>query len=296
MASLTSSTRKLQNLPEHPSNALIMGILNVTEDSFSDGGLWLDPIAAAGHAYEMARQGAVMIDIGAESTRPGALRVLEEVERQRVSSTIEAIHDRFESGESADSFVISVDTTRSAVAAAAIEAGASIVNDVSGGQLDPSLPKVVADADCLYVVQHWRGWLDGESASHYPTGVVHEVYEELMRQVDAVIAAGVDPEQIVIDPGFGFSKPGMETNMPLLEGLQRFCSTGYPVLVGLSRKRFVRQYTEEQLLQGQHGHVTPDDVDRASAGLSWEASQNGAWAVRVHNVGLTAEYFREQER
>jgi dihydropteroate synthase len=299
-----------------------MGIVNVTEDSFSDGGLWLDPLAAADHAKQLAQQGASIIDIGAESTRPGAVRVPEDVEKRRVVSTIQALGAmqaaQIESQVSQESLesslikppIISVDTTRSSVAAAALEAGAAIINDVSGGQLDPLLPLLVAKSNCRYVVQHWRGWLTGESASAYPTGVVTEVYDELMRQVDTALADGIEPEQIIIDPGFGFSKPGLETNMPLLDGLERFWATGYLVLVGLSRKRFVREYVREcQGLQegfdaqGEHDgqsegvgqpEVSLEDLDRATAELSWEASEKGAWAVRVHNVGMTADYFKKQ--
>ena len=187
---------------------LVMGVLNITEDSFSDGGLWLAPEAAKAHGEAMMKAGADIIDIGAESTRPGAKRVSEADEKARVLGAVDALIP--------EGAVLSIDTTRASVALAALEHGAQIINDVSGGQLDRELPHVVADhSDCLYIVQHWRGWLAGAAGnvpdadtSRYEHGVVNDVYDELMRQVDAVLEAGVQAEQVIIDPGLGFSKPG----------------------------------------------------------------------------------------
>ena len=184
--------------------------------------------------------------------------------------------------------VVSIDTTRSAVAQAALDEGAQIINDVSGGRLNRDLPHVVADHDCLYIVQHWRGWLAGSKGgaepdadtSHYEHDVLKDVYDELMSQVDAVLKAGVAPERIIIDPGLGFSKPGIEHNLPLLVGLDMFKRSGYPVLIGASRKRFVSAALNDAGI----GEPTMDDRDNATAALSALCAEHGAWAVRVHDV------------
>ena len=256
---------------------LLMGVLNITEDSFSDGGLWLDPGKARDHGDDMLHAGA---DIGAESTRPGAKRVSEKDELDRVTGAAKALI--------AHGAVVSIDTTRSAVAQAALDEGAQIINDVSGGRLDRDLPHVVADHDCLYIVQHWRGWLAGSKGgaapdadtSHYEHDVLKDVYDELMSQVDAVLKAGVAPERVIIDPGLGFSKPGIEHNLPLLVGLDLFKRSGYPVLIGASRKRFVSAALNDAGI----GEPTMDDRDNATAALSALCAEHGAWAVRVHDV------------
>ena len=270
--------QRLQQLHD-TKRTLVMGVLNITEDSFSDGGLWLESGAAARHGRDMIAVGADIIDIGAESTRPGAKRVGEDTERERVLGAVRALAD---AGRA-----LSIDTTRASVAEAALDAGAAIINDVSGGTLDRTLPRVVAAHDCLYIVQHWRGWLAGAAGatpdadtSHYARGVVNDVYDELMRQVDDVLAAGVAPERIVIDPGLGFSKPTVAHNMPLLAALPRFRASGYPVLVGASRKRFVGE-----ILAGcGYGDATAAERDTATAAISALAAEHGAWAVRVHDV------------
>ena len=264
---------------------LLMGVLNITEDSFSDGGLWLDPGKARDHGDDMLHAGADIIDIGAESTRPGAKRVSEKDELDRVTGAAKALI--------AHGAVVSIDTTRSAVAQAALDEGAQIINDVSGGQLDRELPHVVADhSDCLYIVQHWRGWLAGAAGnvpdagtSRYEHGVVNDVYDELMRQVDAVLEAGVQAEQVIIDPGLGFSKPGVEHNLPILAALDRFNAAGYPVLIGASRKRFVGS-----LLAGA-GVTEPDmaSKDNATAAISALCAEHGVWAVRVHDVAKSRD-------
>lgn len=288
------------------SHTLVMGILNITEDSFSDGGRWLSASAAAEHGGQMASQGADIIDIGAESTRPGAVRVDPETEKSRVVTAV---------GNLADLRIpLSIDTTRSSVAAAALEAGASIINDVSGGQLDTEIPHVVAHSDCLYVVQHWRGWLSGGKpsgpdapSSHYEQGVVPQVHAELMRQVDAVLAAGVDPEKIILDPGLGFSKPGPDLNIPLMRQLELFKREGYPVLIGASRKRFIADILKPHETdasdtgdagaagsdKGKNGSVAAapsnERKDTATAVLSAFCEMEGAWAVRVHDVQKTVD-------
>lgn len=261
-------------------STLVMGVLNITEDSFSDGGLWLAPEAAKAHGEAMMKAGADIIDIGAESTRPGAKRVSEADEKARVLGAVDALIP--------EGAVLSIDTTRASVALAALEHGAQIINDVSGGRLDRDLPHVVADHDCLYIVQHWRGWLAGSKGgaapdadtSHYEHDVLKDVYDELMSQVDAVLKAGVAPERVIIDPGLGFSKPGIEHNLPLLVGLDLFKRSGYPVLIGASRKRFVSAALNDAGI----GEPTMDDRDNATAALSALCAEHGAWAVRVHDV------------
>ena len=261
------------------THTMVMGVLNITEDSFSDGGLWLDPAKAVQHGRDMMAAGADIIDIGAESTRPGAKRVSEADELARITGAVKTL---IPAGA-----VLSIDTTRASVAAAALSEGAQIINDVSGGTLDAELPHVVADHDCLYIVQHWRGWLAGAAGnvpdadtSRYEHGVVNDVYDELMRQVDAVLEAGVRAEQVIIDPGLGFSKPGVEHNLPILAALDRFNAAGYPVLIGASRKRFVGS-----LLAGA-GVTEPDmaSKDNATAAISALCAEHGVWAVRVHDV------------
>ena len=262
---------------------LVMGVLNITEDSFSDGGLWLDPANAKAHGEAMMKDGADIIDIGAESTRPGvtgAKRVSEEDEQTRVLGAVSALIP--------EGAVLSIDTTRASVARMALEHGAQIINDVSGGRLDREVPHVVAEhAESLYIVQHWRGWLAGSAGdvpdadtSVYANGVVDDVYDELMKQVDDVLQAGVSPSQIIIDPGLGFSKPSVEHNFPLMVALERFNATGYPVLIGASRKRFVGA----ALADAGIDEPDMDSKDNATAAISALCAEHGAWAVRVHDV------------
>lgn len=260
---------------------LVMGVLNITEDSFSDGGLWLDPAKAKAHGEAMMKDGADIIDIGAESTRPGgAKRVSEEDEQTRVLGAVDALIQ--------EGAVLSIDTTRASVARMALEHGAQIINDVSGGRLDCKVPHVVAEhSESLYIVQHWRGWLAGSAGdvpdadtSLYANGVVDDVYDELMKQVDDVLQAGVSPSQIIIDPGLGFSKPSVEHNFPLMTALERFNATGYPVLIGASRKRFVGA----ALADAGIDKPNMDSKDNATAAISALCAEHGAWAVRVHDV------------
>lgn len=262
---------------------LVMGVLNITEDSFSDGGLWLDPANAKAHGEAMMKDGADIIDIGAESTRPGvpgAKRVSEEDEQTRVLGAVDALIP--------EGAVLSIDTKRASVARMALEHGAQIINDVSGGRLDREVPHVVAEhAESLYIVQHWRGWLAGSAGdvpdantSVYANGVVNDVYDELMKQVDDVLQAGVSPSQIIIDPGLGFSKPSVEHNFPLMMALERFNATGYPVLTGASRKRFVGA----ALADAGIDKPNMDSKDNATAAISALCAEHGAWAVRVHDV------------
>lgn len=264
---------------------LVMGVPNITEDSFSDGGLWLDPAKAKAHGEAMMKDGADIIDIGAESTRPGAKRVSEEDEQTRVLGAVDALIP--------EGAVLSIDTTRASVARMALEHGAQIINDVSGGRLDREVPHVVAEhAESLYIVQHWRGWLAGSAGdvpdadtSVYANGVVDDVYDELMKQVDDVLQAGVSPSQIIIDPGLGFSKPSVEHNFPLMVALERFNATGYPVLIGASRKRFVGA----ALADAGIDEPDMDSKDNATAAISALCAEHGAWAVRVHDVAKSRD-------
>lgn len=264
---------------------LVMGVLNITEDSFSDGGLWLDPANAKAHGEAMMKDGADIIDIGAESTRPGAKRVSEEDEQTRVLGAVDALIP--------EGAVLSIDTTRASVARMALEHGAQIINDVSGGQLDREVPHVVAEhAESLYIVQHWRGWLAGSAGdvpdantSVYANGVVNDVYDELMKQVDDVLQAGVSPSQIIIDPGLGFSKPSVEHNFPLMVALERFNATGYPVLIGASRKRFVGA----ALADAGIDEPSMGSKDNATAAISALCVEHGVWAVRVHDVAKSRD-------
>lgn len=267
---------------------LVMGVLNITEDSFSDGGLWLDPANAKAHGEAMMKDGADIIDIGAESTRPGvpgAKRVSEEDEQTRVLGAVDALIP--------EGAVLSIDTKRASVARMALEHGAQIINDVSGGRLDREVPHVVAEhSESLYIVQHWRGWLAGSAGdvpdadtSVYANGVVDDVYDELMKQVDDVLQAGVSPSQIIIDPGLGFSKPSVEHNFPLMVALERFNATGYPVVIGASRKRFVGA----ALADAGIDEPDMDSKDNATAAISALCTEHGAWAVRVHDVAKSRD-------
>ena len=264
---------------------LVMGVLNITEDSSSDGGLWLDPAKAKAHGEAMMKDGADIIDIGAESTRPGAKRVSEEDEQTRVLGAVDALIP--------EGAVLSIDTTRASVARMALEHGAQIINDVSGGQLDREVPHAVAEhTESLYIVQHWRGWLAGSAGnvpdadtSVYANDVVDDVYDELMKQVDDVLHAGVAPSQIIIDPGLGFSKPSVEHNFPLMVALERFNSTGYPVLIGASRKRFVGA----ALADAGIDEPSMGSKDNATAAISALCTEHGAWAVRVHDVAKSRD-------
>ncbi|MBW8484958.1 dihydropteroate synthase [Actinomadura sp. PM05-2] len=258
-----------------------MGVVNVTPDSFSDGGAWFDADKAVGHGLDLVAEGADVIDVGGESTRPGAQRVTEAEELRRVVPVIEAL--------AAEGVPVSVDTMRGSVAAAAVEAGARLVNDVSGGFADPDMPAVVAAAGVPYVVMHWRGHSDDMYNRAVYADVVTEVRDELLARVDVVLAAGVDPSMIVLDPGLGFAKsPDQGHNWALLAHLDALTATGHPVLVGASRKRFLGR-----LLAGPDGEPRPfAGSDDATVAVSALAAAAGAWGVRVHRVRPNADAVR----
>src|SRR5215470_754288 len=263
----------LPGLPGAPAadRCLVMGVVNVTPDSFSDGGQWYGAAAAIQHGLDMVAQGADIVDVGGESTRPGAQRVSAEEELRRVGPVIRAL--------AGAGVPVSVDTMRAGVAQAALEAGARLVNDVSGGLADPQMPRLVAQAGVPYVVMHWRGHSHQMQDRAVYGDVVGEVCEELRRRVDAVVAEGVDPALIIVDPGLGFAKLA-EHNWELLTHLDRIAGLGggpgFPVLIGASRKRFLGG-----LLAAPDGSARPfagcDDATVAVTALA--AAAAGAWCT-----------------
>lgn len=254
----------------------VMGVVNVTPDSFSDGGRWLDTDAAITHGLRLARRGAVIVDVGGESTRPGAHRVDAATERARVVPVIAAL--------AAAGVTCSVDTSRAVVAEAAIEAGVGIVNDVSGGMADPDMARVVAEARTPWILMHWRGPSDVMHTLANYRDVVAEVRSELLRRVDAALAAGVNAASLILDPGLGFAKEA-EHNWAVLRGLDTLVDTGLPVLIGASRKRFLGA-----LLAAPDGTPRPaGGREIATAAISLIAAQRGVWGVRVHDVRPTID-------
>ncbi len=264
-----------------------MGVVNVTPDSFSDGGAWFGAEAAIARGRQLAAQGADIVDVGGESTRPGAQRITAEEELRRVIPVI--------TGLAGEDVPVSVDTMRAEVAAVAVDAGARLVNDVSGGLADPDMPRLVAQAGVPYVVMHWRGHSHQMQERAVYADVVGEVCEELRRRIDAVIAEGVDPSMIVVDPGLGFAKQP-EHNWALLVNLDRLAGLGgpghaFPVLVGASRKRFLGR-----LLAAPDGTPRPfAGCDDATVAVTALAAAAGAWCARVHEVPGNADAVRAAE-
>ncbi len=264
-----------------------MGVVNVTPDSFSDGGEWFGAEAGVRHGLELLAQGADIVDVGGESTRPGAQRITAEEELRRVGPVI--------GGLAAAGVPVSVDTMRAEVAERALEAGARLVNDVSGGLADPQMPRLVAAAGVPYVVMHWRGHSHTMDSRAVYQDVVAEVSEELCRRVEVVTQAGVDPARIVLDPGLGFAKRP-EHNWALLTHLDEVSSLGgrtrrMPVLIGASRKRFLGR-----LLAGPDGTARPfAGSDEATVSVTALAAAAGAWCTRVHRVPGNADAVRVAE-
>lgn len=255
-----------------------MGVVNVTPDSFSDGGQWFSETVAVAHGRHLLTQGADMLDVGGESTRPGASRVPEPEERARVLPVLGELV--------ATGARVSVDTMRAGVAAAALDAGAWAVNDVSGGLADPEMLPLVAERDCHYVLTHWRGPSETMVDLARYDDVVADVVSELRGRVDAALAAGVAPERLVVDPGLGFAKDA-EANWQLLAGLAAIQDLGHPVLVGASRKRFLGE-----LLARDGVPALPTFRDRATAAVTAIAASGGAWGVRVHDVAGSVDAVR----
>ena len=246
---------------------LVMGILNVTPESFADGGKHFNFDSAIARAKEMIAEGVDIIDVGGESTRPGAERVSEEEERVRV---IPVITELAELGAT-----ISIDTMRASTAVAAIGAGATLVNDVSGGLADPDMAKVIAKNPMVqYVVMHWRGHSKQMQEAAVYKDVVSEVKNELDERVIDLLKSGVNAEQIIIDPGIGFAKEAAH-NWELLRNIERLALLGYPILVGASRKRFLGELL---------GANSPDDREAASIAITTKMAELGIWGVRTHSV------------
>ena len=258
----------------------VMGVVNVTDDSFSDGGRYLDPTRAVEHALALAADGANIIDVGGESTRPGAVRIDAAVEIARILPVVKEI--------AAQGITVSIDTMHAAVARAALENGASIVNDVSGGRADPDMAPLVAEAAVPWVLMHWRS-VQQDQPHEVPgyRDVVAEVLDELLAGVDAAVAAGIDHDKVIIDPGLGFAKTAHH-NWALLRALPELVATGIPVLVGASRKRFLGT-----LLAGGDGTPRPPDGrETATAVISALAGLHGAWGVRVHDVRASVDALK----
>lgn len=258
-----------------PGRTLIMGILNVTPDSFSDGGRFADVGPAVEAGLRMVDEGADIIDIGGESTRPGAQRVTPEEELRRVEPVVRALADH--------GVPVSVDTMRASTARAALEAGAAMVNDVSGGRADPAMLPLCAEAGVPVCLMHWQrpdaAFASAEGAADHGGDVVSHVLASLQELAHRAEQAGVRSGNIVVDPGIGFAKTAAD-NWRLLQATEQIAGLGYPVLYGVSRKRFLTA-----LRPGDDGLPgAPSTADDATAAVSALLAQAGAWAVRVHNV------------
>ena len=274
--------RYLDGLPR-PPRSLVMGVVNVTPDSFSDGGRWAEPEHAIEHGRQLLAEGADLLDVGGESTRPGATRPVVAEELGRVIPVISAL-----AGEGA---VVSVDTMRAEVADAALEAGAVLVNDVSGGLADPEILDVVAARGATYAAMHWRAHADTMQRHAEYDDVVDEVLKELASRVEAALGAGIDGDRLAIDPGLGFAKTA-EHNWALLKSLEQFHGLGHALLVGSSRKTFLGR-----LLADEAGELRPVlDREDATTALTTLAAAAGAWCVRVHNVRANVDAVKVAAR
>jgi dihydropteroate synthase len=257
-----------------------MGVVNVTDDSFSDGGQYLDPDRAVEQGLALAADGAAIIDVGGESTRPGAVRIDPRVETARVIPVVKAL--------ASQGITVSIDTMHAGVARAALENGARMVNDVSGGRADAGMADLLVEAGVPWVLVHWRS-VSSDHPHEVPRyrDVVAEVRAELLASIDDAVAAGVNPAKLIIDPGLGFAKTGQH-NWALLHALPKLVAIGVPVLVGASRKRFLGT-----LLADPDGAVRPPDGrETATAVLSALAALHGVWGVRVHDVRASVDALK----
>jgi dihydropteroate synthase len=261
---------------------VVMGVLNVTPDSFSDGGRYLDADAAIAHGLAMHAAGADIVDVGGESTRPGASRIDVDEEAARVVPVVTAL--------AAAGVPVSIDTMRAETAAAAVGAGACLVNDVSGGLADPQMHTTVASLGVPYVAMHWRGHSDRMDELAQYDDVVIDVIRELRARADSAMAAGIEQRRIILDPGLGFAKEA-DHNWALLKGLPNLAAQGFPLLLGASRKRFLGS-----LLAGADGEPRPvEQRDQATDAVSAIAAAMGVWAVRVHDVSGSRDAVRVAE-
>lgn len=247
-----------------------MGVLNVTPDSFSDGGSFIAPDAAIARAVELRSQGADLIDVGGESTRPGAARVDPALEQSRIMPVIEAMVER--------GIPVSVDTMNSVTARVAAKAGVRVINDVSGGLADPQMYRTIAQLGVRYIASHWRGHSDTMDDPTSYDNVVTDVRNALKGRIAEMLVWGVAPEQIVIDPGLGFAKTARH-NWALLGALGELESLGYPVLIGASRKRFLAPFAPDD--------APASERDFATAVVTALVAERGVWGVRVHDVAST---------
>ena len=258
----------------------IWGIVNVTPDSFSDGGRYLDVDNAVAHGLRLRHDGATVLDVGGESTRPGSARVPVEIERDRVVPVISAL-----AGAGA---AVSIDTLNAATAVAAVAAGARIVNDVSGGLADPDMLAAVAESGADYAIGHWRGPSDDMYARAEYVRPAREVAAELRERVNEAVAAGIAPARIIVDPGIGFAKIGGQ-NWDVLRGMGEITALGYRVLIGTSRKRFLADALRTATGEDAQTEIPEHRRDLATAVTSALAASAGAWAVRVHDVAATRD-------
>jgi dihydropteroate synthase len=272
----------VSGLPQ-PGRTLVMGVVNVTPDSFSDGGEWYQPRDAIEHGLELIEEGADLIDVGGESTRPGAARPDVAEELRRVLPVVSEL--------AATGTVVSIDTMRPRVAAEAVASGARLINDVSGGQADPEMLPLVAGLGLPYVCMHWRGHsTDMQSRATYGD-VVADVIGELGRQVDSVMEAGITKDQLIVDPGFGYAKTG-EHNWQLLQRIDELAALELPVLAGVSRKTFLGT-----LLAAPDGSPRPPkDREDATVALTTLLASRGIWGVRVHSVRASRDAIAVVDR
>jgi dihydropteroate synthase len=267
---------------------LIMGVINITPDSFSDGGQFLDSSEAIKHALELVREGANIIDLGGESTRPGALRVKIDEEQARVLPVIESLMQNAEF--KASGAIISIDTMNAQTAALAVAAGAAIVNDVSGGLADEQMFAELKNLKCKFIVSHWRGFSETMDSLNNYTSVAKDVAEELIERVAKAEAAGISRDRLIIDPGLGFAKD-IAQNWHLVARLDELEKLELPILVGASRKRFLAGALEPQDAAG----VSNLRRDLATAVLTALLLQRKLWGVRVHNVATTLDAIKVVE-
>jgi dihydropteroate synthase len=272
----------VSGLPQ-PGRTLVVGVVNVTPDSFSDGGEWLQPRDAIEHGLELIAEGADLIDVGGESTRPGAARPDVAEELRRVLPVVTEL--------AATGTVVSIDTMRPRVAAEAVATGARMINDVSGGQADPDMLPLVAGLALPYICMHWRGHsTDMQNRATYGD-VVADVIAELGRQVESVLEAGITRDRLIVDPGFGFAKTG-EHNWQLLQRIDELAALGLPVLAGVSRKAFLGA-----LLAGPDGSPRPaKGRDDATVALTTLLASRGIWGVRVHSVRASRDAIAVVDR